>query len=304
MTLHLINDIKIICLRVADFPRLIPETFRQLAGTLPIAGERDFYGIAYTNEAGQLVYKASAGEIIVDEGERLGLETFIIRKGYYEAERVCDWKKRPRAISRAFLRLERKVPLDNAHPFIEWYKSSAEMWCMVRIQNKHFDMKQHWKQELTAATQPLLSLLLSLTPEELNAPPPAGSWTAGQVVQHIYLSDLLLLENLEQADQPTYRDPGEQIEQLRSTFMDFTQKFQAAPEIDPAPGVYFPEQLAALLRNTRTQMQRIIDSTEFNSSGTNARLGTLTRMEMIAFVVYHTQRHLHQLQKITGKDLI
>lgn len=298
ITFHLINDIKIVCLRVAEFPRLVPETFRRLADTLPVAGDRDFYGIAYTNESGQLVYKASAGEIIVDEGERLGLETFVIRKGYYEAERIRNWKKRPLAIGRAFLRLEKKATLDNSHPFIEWYRSENEMLCMVRIKNKLFDMKQKWKEELAEITQRFINGILQFSHEQFNAAPRTGNWTAAQVAQHIYLSDLLLLDCLEQANEQTFSDPEEQVEKIKSTFLDFTISFQTADVIAPEPGSYAPETLAALLRNTRTQMQRIIDTSDLSVTGNTPGLGAITRMEMIAFVVYHTHRHLHQLQNL------
>ena len=73
-----------------------------------------------------------------------------------------------------------------------------------------------------------------------------GSWTAGQVAQHILLSSSSV-EVLRGPVKKTKRAPDEGIENLRSIFLDFDTKLESPEFIMPQNKVYDKEELLRLL---------------------------------------------------------
>jgi hypothetical protein len=153
-------------------------------------------------------------------------------------------------------------------------------------------------EEIRKTHEEFISHISELTNEELNTIPFAGSWTAGQVADHILKSTDGVPDNrTEQVSRP----PDQQVEAIKTTFLDFTIKFQSPEFVIPAPGPFETDVIIAELERIKRQNVAIALTkdlsglcTEFDFPG----FGHLTRYEWLKFIVFHTQRHIHQLKQI------
>ncbi len=94
------------------------------------------------------------------------------------------------------------------------------------------------------------------------------------------------------------RDAGERIAELKSMFLNYKIKFQSPDFIMPTAQNYEKNLLVADLKTSierfktaarRVDLFEIINLPDF---------GEITKLELAWFVLYHTQRHIHQLKKI------
>lgn len=148
-----------------------------------------------------------------------------------------------------------------------------------------------------------MELLGSFDQQQINTIPYEGSWTAAQVGEHVFKSDNFMLQSLTGPEKPTERKPDELVAALRKQFLDFETKLPSPDIIIPANGTHDKEALLPALKATREQMARVIKTTDLTATCFNPIFGEPTRLELLTFVIVHTQRHTHQLQKIAGKVL-
>ncbi|TDX02383.1 DinB family protein [Dinghuibacter silviterrae] len=151
--------------------------------------------------------------------------------------------------------------------------------------------------DTAAALQEALS---AFDPESFNVVPYAGSWTAGQVTDHLVKAGGVT-RILHGRTVPTQRRPDEKVEMLRHIFLDFNAKMKAPDFIVPGDGPFvFSEQIATLtdIWGGIAESSRTLDPTLTCADMELPVFGLLTRLEWISFYMVHTQRHIHQLHRI------
>lgn len=137
--------------------------------------------------------------------------------------------------------------------------------------------------------------------EQINKVPFKGSWTPGQVAQHVILSLTGMTDLLYGPDKETTRRPDEYVNQLHDAFMNFDIKMQSPSFIVPPAISYDKQELIATLKTLRVKLNEIIPIADMAKTSTAFEmpmLGYITRTEVAHFIVYHTARHLHQLDNI------
>src|SRR6478752_6506240 len=87
------KDMEIFCVTARSFPYEIKQAFGALINLLSSIEGRTFFGVAFEDENGDMIYKAAVLESFEGEAEKLGCEKFIIEKGDYLTETIKDWKK-------------------------------------------------------------------------------------------------------------------------------------------------------------------------------------------------------------------
>lgn len=157
---------------------------------------------------------------------------------------------------------------------------------------------EYLSRQISRTFDPLLMLLEKFTPAQLNQVPFEGSWTAGQVVEHILICGSSIPD---QVTGPATRPFDEKVNVISDLFLDFTVKFQAAPALAPQKTVHQKAKLLGQLRSIRdhhleTSIQK--DPEALCMVMELPTLGLLTRYEWIHFICVHTQRHTHQIQNI------
>jgi hypothetical protein len=160
-------------------------------------------------------------------------------------------------------------------------------------------MRQEILNELINTEDELLKVLSSFNQDQFNIVPFEGSWTAGQVMQHILLS-ASSVKVLRGPVKKSDREPDEHIAKLKSIFLDFGTKFKSPEFIVPEDKHYDLKDLQTSFENITAQLKEIIQTADLSEICLNSPpvLGELTRLELIRFISFHTQRHAKQLKNI------
>lgn len=156
-------------------------------------------------------------------------------------------------------------------------------------------------QEFEAVTNSYMNLVTALNQDEINTVPFPGSWTAAQVTDHLCKSDNAMIQALNGPVQPTTRPADKGVNKLRSIFLDFSTKLPAPEFIIPEPVTHNKESLISAFKTGREQIGKAIQTLDLSATCHMPIFGEPTRLELIAFVIFHTQRHTNQVKHISEK---
>jgi len=151
-----------------------------------------------------------------------------------------------------------------------------------------------------AATEKLTQQLSSLNERQLNTVPFTGSWTAGQLGNHLYKSyniKNVLNGNVEDTD----RDPVAKLPEIEKAFKDFTIKMNSPEMVLPTTKYIEKERLLSSLQERIEEQREAIQTMDLSKTCLDAEIpgsGPFTRQEWLGFNTIHTERHNHQLKNI------
>lgn len=162
-------------------------------------------------------------------------------------------------------------------------------------------MREQAISALQTSTENLVQALQSF-PEErfLNAPSP-GKWSAAGIGEHLLVLEELINQVLVGPVKKVDRLPDEKVEKIKNTFLNYDEKLYAGGPIQPKGLLQNKAQIITKIlecRQTLTGILQSHDLTEECIGFSHALFGKLTRLEWVYFNVYHTQRHLHQMEKL------
>jgi DinB superfamily len=154
--------------------------------------------------------------------------------------------------------------------------------------------------DLAEVTDRFFQKLSSIPKEDLNSRPSKDSWSPAQVAEHLFLSDSEMLKAVYGPVKGTTDRTTDGIEKLREVFLDFGARYKSPAIIIPADKEYALEPLSAALHDTRSRLRNAIASLDLLEVTPEANLGEVTRVEVFHFVIFHTERHIQQLNRITA----
>jgi len=155
--------------------------------------------------------------------------------------------------------------------------------------------------ELEETKNNLLQNFSVFTQEQVNISPFEGSWTAGQVAEHIVMFSSGALSALKANGKETVRNPEEKVKVLGDIFLNFNIKMQSPEFVKPSNDAKNKEELYNSLDHILAEtleLARIKDLTATFAEFEFPTLGHLTRAEWLYFVLFHIQRHIRQLENI------
>ena len=161
--------------------------------------------------------------------------------------------------------------------------------------------KVHTKQLFTSldeTTGEFFQLVSSFDDDEINTIPFKNSWTAAQVADHVTRSNRSVIQSLQVAGKISKRDVDERADELRQLFLNFSTKLHSPDFILPGRDIYDKEKLLSDLKDSIDEIRHLSESVDLFESLDHRAFGDITKLEILHFVVYHTQRHIHQLNKI------
>ncbi len=145
----------------------------------------------------------------------------------------------------------------------------------------------------------LIALLLPLSEEQINVAPFKDSWTAAQLATHVTKSNNGMAQALEMQGKPAERKPDQRVKELKNTFLNYELKMKSPPFIVPEPGPYKKDTVIEALKKSNAAVKENMDKADPNEIiNLPAAFGEITKLELFHFVLYHTQRHVHQLKNI------
>jgi len=136
MEKYILNeDIKVMCVTAASFPDGIMAAYQKLHALFPNNQERKYFGISRPNANREIIYKAAAEELNEGDAERLGLETFLIKKGTFISELIPNFMDDVSQVGKTFEKLLNQPNIDPNGYCLEIYLNDTDVRCAVGIKN-------------------------------------------------------------------------------------------------------------------------------------------------------------------------
>lgn len=154
--------------------------------------------------------------------------------------------------------------------------------------------------ELDGTTKEFLRVLSSFNADAFNKARTNGGWSPALVAEHMRKSYHWVVQLLQGATAPTERDPAKNVERIKNYFLDLTIKMQSPDFVVPENKAYDKDVLIASLSEDRNRILELAQTSKLSETCLDFQfpvIGALTGIEALAFVVYHTQRHMQQLKQ-------
>jgi uncharacterized damage-inducible protein DinB len=165
-------------------------------------------------------------------------------------------------------------------------------------------MKEQLILEFNETTKDLFAKLSLFNQDEFNKIPFEGSWTAGQVAEHLYKSESGIVKALKGSSVPTERNPHQHIDLIQKIFLDYTRKLQSPEFIIPSNEPKNKDQFVEFFEETRRELDLLIANLDLDKTFTDfsfPQLGHLTGWECICFATCHSKRHIRQMKNIAER---
>jgi hypothetical protein len=139
-----------------------------------------------------------------------------------------------------------------------------------------------------------------------NLKPDTNAWSPAQIAQHLVLAgtgfDKVLLGNTK----PTEGAADKLVAELKEILLNFELKMTSPPFIKPADQHYEQTALLSQLKAIGESVAAAVPHTDLSATCTDFEIpvyGHLTGIEAIYFLIYHTQRHTHQLNELARRKM-
>ncbi len=149
----------------------------------------------------------------------------------------------------------------------------------------------------------LITELSKFDEDALNQVPFEGSWTAGQTAEHIIICGSGIPDT---QTTKANRASDEKVEVIKELFLNFDLKFETDPSIAPGQPPHDKQLLLNKIMEIKEILKIIADTKSLEELCLDMELptfGNLTRYEWLRFILFHTQRHTHQILVIGEKTL-
>lgn len=155
--------------------------------------------------------------------------------------------------------------------------------------------------ELSKAMKETIALLDSAPESTINKIPFKGSWTAAQTAQHLIKAGRGMPEIFKNPAPKAKRQPDEKVGEWKEIMLDPDSKMESPEFIVPEDRQYNKEKLINDTESIRKQTLEILktaDMDEIPDMEEGNPLKGSTKLELLYFVIFHTQRHNRQMRKI------
>lgn len=157
------------------------------------------------------------------------------------------------------------------------------------------------KNDFVASTDNLLNMLSSITEQNFNKKPIHGGWTAGMTVEHLIKVEYSTLKLFSGPVEQTERDPEQKIQKMKNRLLDFNTAMTAFGSIIPDDEPKDKSKALGKIQDIRQKLTGLIeiqDLAEMIIGFEHPLFGFLTRVEWIYFNIYHSRRHINQVERI------
>jgi len=152
--------------------------------------------------------------------------------------------------------------------------------------------------DVNDTAEELQRIVSSADEKDLNTVPFEHSWTAAQVTDHVTRSFNGMAEFLGFTGKTADRKPDEKAGDFKALFLNFETKMKSPPFILPTRDTYRKDILLEKFENSVARFTDVAKKADPAELLDLPPLGEITKLEAMYFVLYHTQRHIHQLKNI------
>ncbi len=159
---------------------------------------------------------------------------------------------------------------------------------------------EHYQQNL----EEFIASFIDMPANHFNQKPEEGSWSVGQVVEHIFRSELASTRILNGKTKTPDEHSDEKAEYIRRQFTDRKKKFTAFGPIVPSEDPKDPQELAEKIRQNRKKQIQLLETADLNEICLNFEhplFGLMSRKEWMVFNSTHANRHKAQISDIRSQ---
>ena len=152
----------------------------------------------------------------------------------------------------------------------------------------------------------LLEILSNFDIENFNTKPAADKWSAGQVARHLIKANSGFKKMVNGQTRETERAPDTAVEKIKTDFLNFEKPMSSPDFIVPEDEKFEKKEMVNALEKIKVEINETAENADLTRTLMDFEFpvyGHLTGLEMLSFAVYHTQRHIHQINKIGEKIL-
>lgn len=163
--------------------------------------------------------------------------------------------------------------------------------------------KSSVKADLVDSTDKLLRILSGVSDSNFNIKPVEEGWSVGQTTEHLIKVEYGTLKLFAGPVHPTDRDPEQKIQEIKERFLNFEKRMTAFGPIIPDAIPKDKSKALVKLQDIRQQLTGLIDIRDLTKTVTGFEhplFGYLTLIEWIYFNIYHSRRHVRQIQEIVN----
>ncbi len=161
------------------------------------------------------------------------------------------------------------------------------------------------KKKLDQNTEALLVKIGGIADEHFHKKPDAETWSPAQVIEHLYRSEfglpkLFSGETKKDAD----RDSKQIIQNMKAQMLENDSRMEARGIILPGDEKKSREELTSNFRSLREKIAVLADQyneKEVCTAFKHPVYGYMTREEWIHFNIFHTERHMAQIDRILAR---
>ncbi|MFC3199926.1 DinB family protein [Parapedobacter deserti] len=157
---------------------------------------------------------------------------------------------------------------------------------------------EYISKEVHTVFDAVIAALETVPAHIVNEVPFEGSWTLGQVAEHIIICSQGVPDSKSQHAERAY---DEKAADLRAMFSDRNQKSEADPQVYPKETSHNLRQLIVQLTHNKERLLQIAGGKNLTALCLDMEfpfIGYLTRYEWLTFICIHTQWHLNQITDI------
>ena len=155
--------------------------------------------------------------------------------------------------------------------------------------------------DLQKTTQTLTETLSHFTEDRFAERFSGQAWSAAQIADHLVKVYFSAVKALSGDTIPTNRPPDQKIALIKQAMEDETTKRVAPERVQPSNETEERSALIQQLRSLEEKLKAMISESDMSEACVSFKhpaLGTMTKMEWVAFNNYHTMRHIMQLERL------
>lgn len=126
---------EVFCLQAQSFPAGVAAVHQKLHALAGGEGQRQYFGISFSDGSGNIIYKAAATELFTEEFAGTGLQKMLIRKGNYLYCDIENFMHHIEQIGTSFQQMLLDPRIDPHGFCIEQYIDGERCRCMVRLKD-------------------------------------------------------------------------------------------------------------------------------------------------------------------------
>lgn len=153
--------------------------------------------------------------------------------------------------------------------------------------------------DIDLSTQSLIECTERVPENIFNSKPSENSWSPGDILEHLMIIEGYVNSLYTGETKKCVRNPLLQIEKIEKTFMDFQKKYSAQGPVIPSKNEKIKQTILTQITKSRTafvEAVKLHDLTEICLGYEHFFFGQMTRVEWIYFNIYHSKRHIRQIE--------